>query len=565
MKKRDILRRQPKLVSGLVLTSLLASGVIGGAFAQGSRDTLGAPLKLRTDYFGYSASVSTRAGYSDNINLAPDGFEDDETILSTLFTGGAVVSNNRVTALFLGDIDVSYLTGDSDFRVNQSIGATSTFTAAEDWLYLDVSGQTSRQLIGDNARFSGNLNAARDNRANVHSYSVSPYIYRELEDSQSVELRYRFSQVFVDDDSATVNPSRGNFLNDSETQEVTAAYDTGDSLGQLRLRAVAYGNRTDEDGSDVFDSFEYEQGSIYGEVRYTFNNKFGVTGAVGYDEIDTSDSAQQFFDDELLSGLFWRAGFIASPNDRFTAQIEYGERYDDEFVEASINYQVSKRMFFSAGAGRSFETRAETNNFNLRANQTRTLSVIDQLRAGGEVDARSLIDTANRLSGGGLGNSAQTIGLGVRDSAFASLSYTADRTQFALTGSYNDTDFGFRTTETLAGTLSAEHRLSRRVTGYGSASYRFADTEIDVASCVATPTVFGLDTDAVGFDAPTDCAIIAATNGETHTLIGTIGGSYRLMKNVSTFVEFSHAERFADSALLEYGENSVLAGVTVDF
>lgn len=536
---------------------------VGAAMAQMAEPS--APLTFRTDYLGYAASASPRVTFTDNINLASGDAKDSEIILSTLFTGGAIVSTPRVTALFLGDLDFSYLIDRSDFVVNQNIGAASTFTGLDNWLYLDLSGQTSRQLIGDNARFSGNINAARGQRANVHSFTASPYVYHRMPDQSAVELRYRYSQVFVSDDNANVNPFGGDFLNDSTSHEAVASYESGGLFERLRFRAIAYGNTTEETGSDVLPAFEYDQGSVLTELQAALTRSFFLSGAVGYDEVDTQSAASQFFDDEELSGIFWRAGFTAEPGRRSRVRIEYGERYGDNFIDADLFYEVSERLIFSAGATRDFRTRAQGVNAQFRGVQTQTLEFADRLREGEELSPRGVIEAANSFANVLSGRSAQTVGVSVSDRAFAALSAVYERTQVTLSANYTDDDFGFRQIESFSGSLQATHRISRQLSAYGGVDFRRADTTLDTDICEANPIIFGLSPLEPMFDPVVACAAVAANNGQTNTVIGRIGAAYQIYENVSVFGQYSHTERFSEVAALEYSENAITAGLTVDF
>lgn len=551
---------------GLKNALLIGAGVgmLGGA-ATAQIANPDAPLKLRTDYFGYAASVSPRVTYTDNINLADDGSKDNDVILSTLFTGGAIVSTPRVTALMLGDLDFSYLTEAGDFVVNQNVGAASTFTLADNWLYVDASGQTSRQLLGDNARFSGNLNAARNQRANVHSFTASPYIYHRMPDQSAVELRYRYSRVFIDDDNASANLLGNDFLNDSTSHEAVASYESGGAFERFRFRLVAYGNQTDETGSDQLPVFEYDQGSLLGEAQFALSRSFFLSGAVGYDEVDTKSATSLFFNDDMLSGVFWRAGFSARPGRRSRIRVEYGERYGDDFIDADAFYEISQRLIFTAGASREFRSRAQGVNAQFRGAQSQTLDFADRLREGQEISPRSVIEAANSFANVIAGRAAQTAGVSISDNAFAALSAVYDRTQVTMRASYADDDFGFRQIESFNGALTVRHRMSRRLNAYGSVDFRRADTSVDAASCQANPFLFGLNPFAPGFDLIADCADVAANNGVTNTVIGRVGAAYQLYKNVSIFGEYSHAERFSEVAALEYGENAATAGFTLEF
>lgn len=551
---------------GLRNTLLAGAGLgvlAGAAMAQIGEPS--APLKFQTEYIGYAASVSPRVTFTDNINLDSDGSKESEVILSTLFTGGAIVSTPRVTALVLGDLDFSYLVDQGDFVVNQNIGAASTFTLADNWLYIDASGQTSRQLLGDNARFSGNVNAARRQRANVHSFTASPYIYHRMPDQSAVELRYRYSQVFINDENANANLFGGDFLNDSTSHEVIASYESGGLFDRVRFRTVAYGNKTEETGSDLLPVFEYEQGSILTEGQVALSRSFFLSGAVGYDDVDTESAAAQFFSDDTLSGVFWRAGFTAEPGRRSRVRIEYGERYGDDFIDADLFYELSSRLLFTAGATREFRTRAQGVNAQFRGAQTQTLDFADRLREGQELSPRGVIEAANSFANTIGGRSAQTAGVSVSDNAFAALSAVYDRTQLTLSANYADDDFGFRGIESFSASLRARHRLSRQINAYGGVDFRRADTSVDTDACEANPFLFGLNPSEPMFDPVADCAAVAANNGETDTIVGRVGLAYQLYENVSIFGEYSHTERFSEVDMLEYGENAVTAGLTLDF
>jgi len=543
-----------------LLTAVVCGAIISGAVAQiGSTQ---APLKFKTDYLGYAASVSPRATYTDNLNLETTDLEDDSTILSTVFNGSAIFSNRRFTGLVSGDLDLSYVSEGSDFRVNQNIGGASTFTALDNWLYADFAGQTSRQLVGDNARFSANRNAGRNQRANVHSFSVSPYIYHRLANQSAVELRYRFSQVFIDDSGTASSSNVDQFLNDSRTHEVLTSYQSGALFDRLQFTLSAYGNNTVEDGSSIIPRFEYEQGSLTAEAQLALSRSFSLSGAIGYDDVSTQSSVPLFNDDEL-SGFFWRAGFTARPGRRTQLRLEYGRRYDDDFIDASLVYDISRRFTLRAGAARTFQTRAQSIARRFRSIQQQTLEFADRLRAGEEMSPESVIATANQVGGGRI--DAQSVGIGASNDAFASLIGAFDRTTVSLNANYQDTDFGFRQNENIGGSLNVTHALSRKLNAYGNVFYRRTDTDIDLASCVQAPFLFGFDANSPGFDPVMSCNDFAVANGVTNTVGGRVGASYQLYKNLAVFGEYTHTERFSPVPTLEYDENTFTAGLSLDF
>lgn len=559
------MRNHHRLARSVAKAGLLAGAAwlaTSAAVAQVAEPT--APLRLRSDYFGWGASVSPRISYSDNINLLPDALKNDSFIVSTLLSGAAIVSRSRFTGIINGDLDLSYIDEGSQFVVNQRIGAASTTTVADNLFYVDIAGSTSRQLVGENARFSSNVNAARSQRANVHTYSASPYLYREFPDRSALEVRYRYSQAFIGDRNSGANPFAGGLLNDSTAHEALAAYDTGTRFGRLNLYLTAYGNKTVEDGAAFAPDFTYKQGSFTSAVRFALTDNFALSGAIGYDEVET-DTVPSIYDDAALSGVFWRAGFTARPGRKSFVRLEYGQRYDDDFIDASINYTISSRFRFSAGAGRTFETRAQSVSNNFRGLQQDTLDFAERLRDGSEMSPAGVISAANRIARTGRGFQPQSVGIGVSNNAFARLSGGYDRLELGVGAFYQDTDFAFRRTESYGLNVDLRRQVSRRLTAYGSAYYRHSDSSIDIDTCQTSPFIFGFDVTDPAFDPVTACQEFAARNGRTDTVGGRVGGSYRLYRNASAFAEYGRSNRLAESALLEYSENYVVLGLTIDF
>jgi uncharacterized protein (PEP-CTERM system associated) len=552
------LKRQP------VKATLLATAAIVGASAAIAQDgrfdynDTGAPLRMKSDYYGYAASISPRVGYTNNINLAPDGLKDGSAYFSVVLSGAAIYSTKRFTGIVGGDVDFSYVSDAEDFSINQNFGGASTLTVAENLAYIDFNGSTSRQLAGDNARFSQNVLAARNQRTNVHSFSVSPYLYREFPDGDAATARYRFAQVYID------NSGNGELFNDSRAHEVTIGYNSGTRFQRARFAVSGYGNRSEEYGSPILPDFDFDQLSGILETQVALTSSFGLSGAIGYDDIDT-DTAVSFFNDDDLSGVFWRAGFFAQPSRRANIRLEYGERFDNKFIDADASYRISERLSFSAGAGQSFDSRAQLLNSQYVFSQRNTLAFADALREGAEMSPSGLIAQANRFAGSGY--YSQTSGVGVSESAYARLLAAYDRTEFSISGNYSNSDYGFRENRYISGNIDLRRELSRRLTGYGGVFVRNSTIDFAQADCIANPFLFGFNVTAPGFPGVVAaCADYARQNGETTTLGGRIGVAYRVYENLSAFGEFAHTRRLAsDDPLLEYGENVFLAGLTLDF
>ena len=174
--------------AALLATS--ASVACLGAIANAQSNTTGpqANLKFRNDYFGYGLSVGPRVTYTDNIGLQPSPFKNDEIAVSIGSNGSAIYATDRLAAIFDGSLDVSYLVDDGSLVASQDVGGVATATVSDNLFYVDVAASSSRQLAGENARFSRNINAGRNQRINVHNFSVSPYLNHQFADGSAAAI-----------------------------------------------------------------------------------------------------------------------------------------------------------------------------------------------------------------------------------------------------------------------------------------------------------------------------------------------------------------------------------------
>lgn len=544
----------------LLATAALVAVSQAGALAQQQQSGPTAPLQFRNDYFGYGLAVGPRVTYTDNINLAPSGFAQDEFAAGMQSNGSAIYANNRFVGIIDGSLDVSYLFNQGKLVASQDVGGVGTATIADNLFYVDVGASSSRQLAGEDARFSQNVNAGRVQRVNVHNFVVSPYLNRRFSNGSAAELRYRVGQVFID--SNNNNSNQAIFNRNARTQEVSANFTSGSMFGRLDADVTAYGIKSRDYGSQLLQDFEYEQGTLQGDFQFAVTDRFALAGTIGYDEVDTS-APSAFISEDRLTGVFWNAGFRAKPGRKTDLLLKYGRRYDGDFITGNLRYDFSERIHFSANAGRTFQSRANVVATQYQAQQRRILDFVETLRADGIGDAQGIVDSMTRVSRQRFG--AQQIGLGVSNQVNASLSGDFGRTSVGIYGGYHDTDYGFRTIETIAAGLGAQRQFSRRMTGYTNLFYRRVDATGDVTPCLADPAAFYFDVTAPGFDPVAACDALIGFAGELNTIGGRIGLAYRLYQNVSIFGDYAHTERFSQSTAQEFGENTFSAGLQLEF
>lgn len=541
-------------IKGASLAALAAATLAGPAAAQVGAD---APdPRVRSEFLGYAVSISPRLIYSDNIFLESKGNENDELIPSLLVSGSVVYASQRLTGIVTGSVDGSWFTQDKDLVLNQDVGAAGTATVVDNLFYVDASASTSRQLVGDQAAFSNNINAARGDRTNVYTATVSPYTLHKFANGSEAELRYRRSQLWVDDD----------FINDSSSDEGLARLSSGPLFNRLKFAGLAYGRSTRDKGGPGVPDFKFKQATGAGRADFSLTDEFALTGTVGYDEIDT-DNANGFFDDDQLSGVFWNAGFIFDPNRRTHLRATYGKRYDDDFIEAEASYQMTPRIGMTAGASRTLQTRA-TGITSLLDNATaNALAYAGQLRdlqASG-MTPREIALAAGNYAAVSYGLPSQTVGVGPVDSAYATITANMTRTDLVMSARYDSSNFGFQTIDTVTGQIQLVRRLSRRFQLYSNAVYRYANTDLSPQACLGSIGSFLNDPTLTPAQIATLCADPSNLSRWSNTVSATVGLQYQISRHVAAYGQYIRTNRWADNPLDEYVENAAIVGVRLEY
>lgn len=520
----------------------------------------------------YTLKISPQITFSDNVDLSPDSNAQADGLASVVFEGGLLLDRVNFSGYVNGRIEVgSYfdppVVNGADqyeqFVVDQDITAAGTANFIDNFLYLDAALSARKEALDERSAFSTQSLAANDQQADSFSYSISPYVFSKLVNESTVEARYRYTDVTISDDDAVDGVQ--NFLNDSRSHEVLAEYTSGKLLDRVGFSLRAYGNQTKESGSDVLPEVDYAQTSVSGDLRYPLSRKLSVVGTVGYDDINTNGSG--FFDDDDLSGVFWKAGLLATPGRRTRAQLEVGTRFGGLLVEGNASYEYSSRLQFRADASRSFRTSGQAGAQGLSILQSETLGFAEELRQAQNVSSRDVLDRTLQFNNGLSDLTGRQSGLAKSNNANFSVIANTKKTDFVLSLGYDQSDFGFQKTETVTLGGQVERKLSRRLGLYGRGTYQLSNTDMtgSVADCVLAlsiePSTAGLSVAAL-----TDlCQNPDQFGGDAQTLSLLGGINYQLYKDVSAYAQISRTERFADDTADEFDENAITLGLTFEF
>ncbi len=135
--------------------------------------------------------VEGSVSYSDNINLDPSGFEQDETILTATAGVNVAIQSERLSGQvsYAASYD-HYLNETNQDGLRHNLDTGWSAAVVPNLVYLDVGAGISEVFVDSDDRFSGNPLANRDNRSRAYYGLVSPSIRKNIGGWANAELRY---------------------------------------------------------------------------------------------------------------------------------------------------------------------------------------------------------------------------------------------------------------------------------------------------------------------------------------------------------------------------------------
>ncbi len=272
-----------------------------------------AALGAHADDSVLRAHVSSRVGYSDNIALAPEGFERSESLAE--LTAGIDFSRKaqrQDTRLSYQAQGVFYGKSSDSNEVYNTLNAQTRWALVLDRLFVDMFAVYDQTAVSATKKYSFNKLALTGNRTDVGIVGVSPNISLAFGDDVTGEIR--FVKTNVDYRDAT--------LQDDEQQVTTF------NIGNSKVRrgaswSVAYDSEDyDYERSPKvhFETFDAELGYWIGPTARLFTTQ-GLESDYTLVGRATPGGRSPGLDQH-----FWYAGVEWRPSDRNDLVVSTGER-----------------------------------------------------------------------------------------------------------------------------------------------------------------------------------------------------------------------------------------------
>ena len=262
-------------------------------------------------------SVNLTETYTDNVRLTARGTEQSDFV--TQVAPGLSVTNDSprlqvrasyaLQALFYKNTDVSP-------QFTNMVNATIHAVLVQDMLELDARGSVGQQNISAFGPISTSNVNVTNNRSNVRSYSISPYLVRRFDNVATGQLRYTHESVSTGNLNGASNTTFGNTLGNSNTDRLALNLDSGP-----KFRTLTWGARASTSKTQYSSTTSVDQSVYSGNLGYLLTPAFRLTATGGYEKNTYITFGEQ------PQGGFYTAGFIWTPSTRTNVTTTVGHRY----------------------------------------------------------------------------------------------------------------------------------------------------------------------------------------------------------------------------------------------
>ncbi len=405
--------------------AVLAAPIVVGFAAAAAAD-----VKL-------TSSVSTSATLTDNRNFEHDGESD---LLMTVSPGISLRQiGGRSTSTLDYSISGQYGARDSNIDLIHALSAANNTELVRSFLFIDSSASIDQQVIdiaqGAPARQGDNGN----NLALVQRYSVSPYVLQQFGSFATSQTRVR---------AGYVTSTSSNLDSEAEyeaSQTLSSGRQFTSFFWDLSARYLV---------SNVGDDDERKAQTYRLDTRTALDRHFSLLAGAGYEKIDDNS-----LDDEP-NGFIWDVGFNWQPGPKLTLTATYGERYDEQNINASLDYKFSERTTLSASYTQTLTTQQE-----LLLNDLSFVGFDDE---GNLIDTRTGLPATSTESLFGLSNATFR-----RDIFSARFETSRQRDTYSAEASYEVRESGTGDSSTEVKSISAtwDHSLTRSMSMGVTTSY----------------------------------------------------------------------------------------------
>lgn len=263
-----------------ILPGLLAAGIAFSASqissAEAEDGTGGAPKRAWT----IEPRISLTETFTDHANVGQSNKESD---LITQVSPGVRIKGDTARMKFNADYSlrgVMYANNGDENEIQHALNAFGTLEAVEDWLFVDVNGVVTQQLISAFGTQSPDDSSINANTTQTSNFRVSPYIKGKLGGFADYQARYSrsFAQASASSNYDTdIEDWSGSLRGDTALAKLGWSLD-----GSLQRYDYGNGRESESDRLRGFLTYRYDPQLSFSVNAGRESNDFGSAGSESY-------------------------------------------------------------------------------------------------------------------------------------------------------------------------------------------------------------------------------------------------------------------------------------------
>lgn len=255
----------------------------------------------------FTPLLTLRETYSDNIGLAPKGREESSFVTEVMpgfsLTGRGRRSQFQATYQARG---VAYSNDAFGSNLQNYLNANGTAQLVDDLLFIDGTANISNLSASPYGPQALDSSYATNNRSEVRTYTISPYVRQRFGSIAQGEARYTHQGLSSD--------TRG--FSNYNSDILSLFVNSGDAF-----RVVGWDVNASRRHSSYSSLNSVDSDYFNGTLRYRLTDQFSLIGSAGYERYTYSSI------NDGPRGPSWNVGFDWRPSSRTSLTATAGRRF----------------------------------------------------------------------------------------------------------------------------------------------------------------------------------------------------------------------------------------------
>jgi len=268
--------------------------------------------------------------FTDNVTLSNRNAQED---FITQVTPGLSIRGDGARLKINLDYNLQKLMYAKDSNrdsMNHQLQTDMTAELYKQVFFVDINSSISQQLISTQGRISNSNINITGNRADVMTYTISPYIRHHFGGYADAEARLSLNQVInsATDTTGTVTNNAAS----TRSERTRFNMSSGRYFNRIPW-TFSYSKNTVSSDRNFGSDTEFR--SMEAQISYVISRKYRLTSLIGDDQNTFSTSRGS------NSGGRWEVGAIWTPSSRTTLEARWGDRYFGRtfFIDASHTHR----------------------------------------------------------------------------------------------------------------------------------------------------------------------------------------------------------------------------------